>query len=38
MRVPLEWLREMVDLPAQVDARAVADLFQAVPALIAELG
>jgi phenylalanyl-tRNA synthetase beta chain len=25
MRVPLEWLREMVDLPAQVDARAVAE-------------
>ena len=25
MRVPLEWLREMVDLPADVDARAVAE-------------
>ena len=25
MRVPMEWLREMVDLPADVDARAVAE-------------
>ena len=25
MRVPMEWLREMVDLPADVDGRAVAE-------------
>ena len=25
MRVPMEWLREMVDLPGDIDARAVAE-------------
>jgi hypothetical protein len=25
MRVPMEWLRELVDLPPDVDARAVAE-------------
>jgi len=25
MRVPMEWLREMVDLPPSIDARAVAE-------------